>query len=104
MVLFIAHFSSIYQFSFQGVELQSPDHVSELVKRAVVTCKGAANFAFGIRSFMAYSIDEEVDALLWRPFAEMVIERENNACAAVHAPEKHADTVFRRLRKFQIPQ
>src|SRR5258706_1020809 len=34
----------------------------------------------------------------------MKAQRKNNARAAMHAPEKHADAVLRRLGKIQIPE
>src|SRR5262249_32089581 len=49
-------------------------------------------------------IDEEVDALLGRPFSEMKIEREDDARAPVRSPEQRAGFVLGRLLEPEIPE
>src|SRR5215510_14037138 len=53
---------------------------------------------------MAHAIDQKVDALLRRHLLKMEAEREDDARAAMHAPEEHADAVLRRLGKIQVPE
>ena len=53
---------------------------------------------------MADAVDKEIDALGGGPFFEVEVQAEEDAGAAVHTPEEHADAVFRRLGKAEIPE
>jgi hypothetical protein len=50
-------------------------------------------------------VDEEIDRLLRRPLAHVEhveLEREDDAGAAVHAPEERADALFGRLVEAEV--
>ncbi len=51
-------------------------------------------FRFRIGPLVPNPVYQEVNTLLRRPFTKVVIQRQNNAGATVHAPEKHTDPVF----------
>ena len=57
--------------------------------------KRNASDPYGIGAFMTHAIYQKVDALLWGPFAKMVVKRENNPRTAVHPPKQHTYTIFR---------
>src|ERR1043166_2021934 len=52
---------------------------------------------------MSNFIDQQIDAFLRRHLFEMKTEREDDARAAVHAPEEHPDFLLRRLREAEVP-
>lgn len=72
--LFVGHFAGADEFFAQGFELESTDHIGDLVEGAVSSNEGAADFAFCVGTFVSDAVDEEVDALLWCPFAHVVVE------------------------------
>src|SRR5206468_419263 len=53
---------------------------------------------------VADALDEEIHALLRRPFAEVEFQRKDNPRAAVRAPEKCAHAILGRRDEFQIPE
>src|SRR5690606_19604834 len=54
--------------------------------------------------FMTDTVHQEINALLWRPFAQMVSKRKDYPGAPMHSPEQHPDLILRCLREPQIIQ
>lgn len=92
--LAIGHLMRIDKLAMHGAELQSSHEVGTLVERADGTVEGAADFGECILGFEAYVVDEELDALLRSPLAQVKVHGEDDAGGAVHAPDKSADTLF----------
>src|SRR5262249_34263690 len=57
-----------------------------------------------IVTLVSDAIHEEVDAFLRRHFLQVEAQRENDARAAVHAPEERADFVLGLSLEFQVPE
>src|SRR4051794_22435604 len=53
---------------------------------------------------MAHTVDQQLDTLLRRHLLEMEVEREDDARAAMHAPEEHAYLLLGRLGEAEVPQ
>src|SRR5579859_1479780 len=69
--LSIGHFSRVHQFLVQLADLQRAEHIARLVERTIIAGERAAHFGRGVVAFVADAVDQVIDALLRRPFAEV---------------------------------
>src|SRR5205823_6298821 len=100
----VCHFTGLDQFAMQRIELEPAYQICDLIERTVTAIERPAHFRSRVIALMSDTVDEKVDALLRRHLLQMKTEREDDSRAAVHAPEEHADAVFWRLGKIQIPE
>src|SRR5580658_9532201 len=103
MKLPVSHLATADDLLLERIELSSTSKICQLVKVPVVPFKRPAHFPSGIGPFMSYPVDQEIDALLRRPIPQVIVQREDDACASMHMPKQHPDLILRRLWKFQIP-
>lgn len=66
--------------------------------------RGSVDFAGGVVAFVPNAIDEEVDHLLGRHLAEVILEADDDAGTAVHPPEEHSDAVLWRFSVVHVPE
>ncbi|KAK1251832.1 hypothetical protein MKX07_007311 [Trichoderma sp. CBMAI-0711] len=97
--LLLRHVAAVEDLAAQLKQLQGAEHVAGLVERPVVAVEGAADLGLGGGALVADPFDEQVDALLGREEAEVELDGEDDAGAAVHAPEHGADAVLGRLEE-----
>ncbi len=88
----------------QLTDLKRTEHVARLVQRRVAAVEGAPHLARRTGTFVAHAVDEKIDALLRRPFAEVEFQREDDPRAAMRPPKKGTHPVLGCRREFQIPQ
>src|SRR5262249_51249708 len=100
----LRHLSRGNLLRIQAAKLHRTEHIAGLIEWRVAAVERAPHLRGGAGLFMSHALDQKIDALLGRPFAEMKFEGKDDPCAAVGAPEKRADAVLRGRDEFQIPE
>ena len=94
MELAIGHLMRVDKLVMHRAELQSSHEIGALVERSDRTIEGAADLGQRIFGLEAYVVDEELDALLRGPLAQVEVHGEDDTGGAVHAPDECADALF----------
>src|SRR5579863_2579321 len=104
MKLPVAHLPAIHLLRLQRIELPAACQIRQLIQRRIRRLERPPDLTGRVCPLMSYAVHEEIDALLWCPVAEMIVQRENDPRTPVHMPEQHSNPVLRALWKLQVPQ
>src|SRR5262249_48493540 len=100
----ISHLAGTHKIFMERVDLQTAEQVCRLVERPVTSRERAPHFSRGVVHLVPDAIDQQIDTLLRRHLLQVKTEREDDASAAVAAPEEESDAVFGRFRELHIPE
>lgn len=100
----VGHATGGDQSAVERADLQAADQVGALVQRVVIAAEGAAHFGQGVVALVTDIVHEQLHALRRRHLSQVEAEREEDASAAVQAPEQHPDPVLRRPREAEVPE
>ena len=101
---FGCHLMGFDQFTIHGANLQSTQHVGSLIKGYVASLDGSSYLRDCIATFMPHVADKKFNCLLSAHGPQMKTKGEDNPGTSMRSPEKHTDSIFGRVIKFEIPE